>query len=580
MNNTFASVKENMVPFYTKDQVVFKENDSPFLQGQRLNEGVRFGNVTLCQDDYAKPVVMVDGAPYPVKFNIDTKNLNVGLIHLTNDDVTIPGSRESVTGSSLTLRSISQAIDEAVELVKNNINEPIETINQCETIGDVFNTLEEHSHSFESVINVDKGSIRMYVKIDPSKQREDYTQIHFGQEEIIQSKPFLKFDSVTFKRFEKDFPDEANAYKVQTSNKLSCFNISRHSKELSQKYSTQDIVQYMLSQNPSHIYIRWNTCSGYINTYASRSDNPVVDAMKNFCGALESKISQFTFGDMSQADLLKISDDTELLEMRKKMEKHSQKVLKENKSASKSEDYIPPNHSATVWYIGEKYDVLDEEDMGRLSSVLKKDAEYKAFLLSGHRTNFSEYVENATSVGMCLSVSRFGLPANKIQDKLPDNVTLVGIKNYDNGDEARNMYRISQFFIDRSHNLRKESFVEIDIRVRKAFDLLNRYKIKEIDYQKVPEHKEMYDKYTQLIPIENLSSQDIDYDNYEISANNFLISFFRLSHPHAHWHDIHYPTLKKFDNMLQRTEEVLPLIQKKNEIERKINQTIKKYDEL
>lgn len=142
MNSMISSIKENLVPFYPEDEVLFfidgvKIDSGHALVGRRVKDVIisTDGQVSYSrwqQHGHNEPTVenyaIVAGAPYPISFDISqyTNGIPVSVIFLDNEDVTIPSNREGLEPSQLTHDSIKRKMDECHAILADEINKELE----------------------------------------------------------------------------------------------------------------------------------------------------------------------------------------------------------------------------------------------------------------------------------------------------------------------------------------------------------------------------------------------------------------------------------------------------------------------
>ena len=137
-----TSIKKNLVPFYSTDDVTFTllgEVVAPDHSGIKRYGDVEFGYKSdRVNKYYGKNTIyaIVDGSPYKVPFDVDNlpELLTTTVIHCNEDEVTIPASREGLESSEKSITTINNKINDAVNIMTNNVIKRLETATESEFV--------------------------------------------------------------------------------------------------------------------------------------------------------------------------------------------------------------------------------------------------------------------------------------------------------------------------------------------------------------------------------------------------------------------------------------------------------------
>lgn len=400
MNSMLSSVKENLIPFYPEDEVIFyiddiKVDSGHSLVGRRIKDVIIDNSYNSSSYSYPysvnpKTFAIVAGAPYPIDFDISqyTNGVPVSVIFMENEDVTIPSNREGLEASQLTHDSLKRKLDECHEVLASEINEELSQF----TIDNLSNFMDKINDKSMLISNCN-------INVNSSDSSRGFFSLtgHYKAEYIVDSPNIMSTDTKTFRRFKDNYTGDDLDFieKVLSEGKsisyLAGYDYNNEGVRIQSKFFTMDTkVSISLSTN---------------NFSSSRYLTSVKGTPLSNGG--EAFIVDATLGDLHNSGLIHLVTKDEYNEIAKKIRSISAKAYrKENAKVSDKKERAKRSKSNIDIYVNGAE--VDYDLKNPIKSQCKK-----VFIFSS-----SEFISNEHKVmcamGELVIVRRHGIPTKSI----------------------------------------------------------------------------------------------------------------------------------------------------------------------
>ena len=399
MNSMLSSVRENLIPFYPEDEVLFyiddiKVDSGHSLVGRRIKDVIIDNNHNPSSYSYSysgniKTFAIVAGAPYPIDFDISqyTNGVPVSVIFMDNEDVTIPSNREGLEASQLTHDSLKRKIDECHEVLASEINEELSQF----TIDNLSNFMDKINDKSMLISNCN-------VSVNSSDSHRVFFNLtgHYRAKYIVDSPNIMATNTKTFRRFKDNYTgDDLDFIEKMLNQGKSISHMSGYD------YNGGVKTQAELFTMDTKVSIALNTNhysgSGYL---ASVPGTPLSNGR-------EFTMKNVTLGDIHNSGLIHLVTKDEYNEIAKKIKSISAKAYrKENAKVSNKKERAKRSKSNIDIYVNGAE--VDYDLKNPIKSQCKK-----VFIFPN-----SEFISNEHKImcamGELIIVRRHGIPTKSI----------------------------------------------------------------------------------------------------------------------------------------------------------------------
>lgn len=399
MNSMLSSVRENLIPFYPEDEVLFyiddiKVDSGHSLVGRRIKDVIIDNNNNPSSYSYSysgniKTFAIVAGAPYPIDFDISqyTNGVPVSVIFMENEDVTIPSNREGLEASQLTHDSLKRKIDECHEVLASEINEELSQF----TIDNLSNFMDKMNDKSMLISNCNisvnsPDSYRVFFNLTG----------HYRAKYIVDSPNIMATGTKTFRRFKDNYTgDDLDFIEKVLSEGNSISHMSGYD------YNGGVKTQAELFTMDTKVSIALNTNhysgSGYL---ASVPGTPLSNGR-------EFTMKNVTLGDIHNSGLIHLVTKDEYNEIAKKIRSISAKAYrKENAKVSNKKERAKRSKSNIDIYVNGAE--VDYDLKNPIKSQCKK-----VFIFPNNEFISNEH-KIMCAMGELVIVRRHGVPTKSI----------------------------------------------------------------------------------------------------------------------------------------------------------------------
>ena len=399
MNSMLSSVRENLIPFYPEDEVLFyiddmKVDSGHSLVGRRIKDVIIDNNHNLSSYSYSysgniKTFAIVAGAPYPIDFDISqyTNGVPVSVIFMDNEDVTIPSNREGLEASQLTHDSLKRKIDECHEVLASEINEELSQF----TIDNLSNFMDKINDNSMLISNCN-------VSVNSSDSHRVFFNLtgHYKAKYIVDSPNIMATGTKTFRRFKDNYTgDDLDFIREMLNEGKSISHMSGYD------YNGGMKTQAELFTMDTKVSIALRTDHFSSSRYLSSvKGTPLSNGGEVF-------IVDATLGDIHNSGLIHLVTKDEYNEIAKKIRSISAKAYrKENAKVSDKKERAKRSKSNIDIYVNGAE--VDYDLKNPIKSQCKK-----VFIFSS-----SEFISNEHKImcamGELIIVRRHGIPTKSI----------------------------------------------------------------------------------------------------------------------------------------------------------------------
>lgn len=400
MNSMLSSVRENLIPFYPEDEVLFyiddmKVDSGHSLVGRRIKDVIIDSNHNSSSYSYShsynsnpKTFAIVAGAPYPIDFDISqyTNGVPVSVIFMDNEDVTIPSNREGLEASQLTHDSLKRKIDECHEVLASEINKELSQF----TIDNLSNFMDKINDKSMLISNCN-----ISVHIHDYSRNLFSLNGSFRAKYIVDSPNIMSTSTKTFRRFKDNYTGDDLDFieKMLNGGKsisyMAGYDYNGGVKTQAMLFTMDTKVSIVLRTDP---YSTNSYLSSVPGTPLSNGGKLIVDA---------------TLGDIHNSGLIHLVTKDEYNEIAKKIRSISAKAYrKENAKASNKKERSKRSKSNIDIYVNGAE--VDYDLKNPIKSQCKK-----VFIFSS-----SEFISNEHKImcamGELIIVRRHGVPTKSI----------------------------------------------------------------------------------------------------------------------------------------------------------------------
>lgn len=346
MNSMLSSVRENLIPFYPEDEVLFyiddmKVDSGHSLVGRRIKDVIIDNNYSSSYsyngnsyNGNPKTFAIVAGAPYPIDFDISqyTNGVPVSVIFMDNEDVTIPSNREGLEASQLTHDSLKRKIDECHEVLASEINEELSQF----TIDNLSNFMDKINDKSMLISNCNI-SVHLH---DYNRNLFKLTG-SFRSKYIVDSPNIMDTSTKTFRRFKDNYTGDDLDFIEKMLNEGSSISYMA-GYDYNQGVKTQAELFTMDTKVSIALRTDYYSSSGYLSSVPG---TPLYNS-----GELTMK--NVTLGDIHNSGLIHLVTKDEYNEIAKKIRSISAKAYrKENAKASDKKERAKRSKSNIDIYV-------------------------------------------------------------------------------------------------------------------------------------------------------------------------------------------------------------------------------------
>lgn len=400
MNSMLSSVRENLIPFYPEDEVIFyiddiKVDSGHSLVGRRIKDVIIDSNYNPSSYSYSysgnpKTFAIVAGAPYPIDFDISqyTNGVPVSVIFMDNEDVTIPSNREGLEASQLTHDSLKRKIDECHEVLASEINEELSQF----TIDNLSNFMDKINDKSMLISNCN-------ISVNSSDSYRVFFNLtgNYRAKYIVDSPNIMATDTKTFRRFKDNYTgDDLDFIEKMLNGGKSISHLAGYD------YNNEGVkIQAKLFTMDTKVSITLSTDHYSSSRYLSSvPGTPLSNG-----GQLTMR--NVTLGDIHNSGLIHLVTKNEYNEIAKKIRSISAKAYrKENAKVSDKKERAKRSKSNIDIYVNGAE--VDYDLKNPIKSQCKK-----VFIFSS-----SEFISNEHKImcamGELVIVRRHGVPTKSI----------------------------------------------------------------------------------------------------------------------------------------------------------------------